>query len=228
MMLFTSPEMNETSAAPARSGLTAATGPDADVAAGAIVFGEQLRVALRRRQRRIAVLEGQRRLGLRQRRLGDDRLHRVARVLRAAPSTASADRRAPIARLGDHVGLAGCATPRAEHLVDVHRRAAEDQAGIEREVLLARQLAAEAVEDPRQLVVGAVAELGPEDLRRVPGLRLDLELPRRGAAARRHGELRIAGAVLEAERVLRPLRRVDERRARGGLRIAGILFVARS
>ena len=66
----------------------------------------------------------------------------------------------------------------------------------------------------------------PEDLRRVAGLRLDLELPGRRAAARGDRELRIAGTVLEADRVLRALRGVDQRGARGGLRIARVLLVA--
>jgi hypothetical protein len=46
MMLFTSLEMNDTSAAPARSGLTAATGPDPASRLRPIVVGEQPRVAL--------------------------------------------------------------------------------------------------------------------------------------------------------------------------------------
>jgi hypothetical protein len=49
------------------------------------------------------------------------------------------------------------------------------------------------------------------------------DVPRRAVTAKRG----IAGAVLEAERVLRALGGVDERGARRGLRIAGILLVAR-
>ena len=145
MMFLTSPEMNDTSAAPARSGLTAATGPEPGVAAGAIVFGEQPRVALGGRERRVAVLEGQRRLGLGQRAVGQDRLHRVARVLqlflRQRPQVAHRQR-----RRGNHVGLAG-GRAAAEDLVHLGGRAAEHQARVEREVLFAGQLPPEAVED---------------------------------------------------------------------------------
>ena len=206
MMLFTSPEMNETSAAPARSGLTAATGPEPTSRLARSYSASSLAFPSVGGSDGYPSVEGQRRLGLRQRRFRHHRLHRVARVLelllRQRPQIAERER-----PLGNHVGLAGRGAA-AQHLVEVHRRPAENQAGIEREVLLARQLAAEAVDDARQLVVGAVARSrAGRSATSAPVFALTSQLPRRGAAARRHGELRIAGPVLEPERVLRPLRR---------------------
>ena len=218
MMFFTSPEMNETSAAPARSGTDGGHRAGTGVAAGAIVFGEQPRVALGGRQRRVAVLEGQRRLGLGQRAVGRGPPSSCRARAAVVPSTASAE--SPIASAVAAITLV---LPEAEPRLRISSISAavppSTRLGLNVEVLFAGELAPEAVEDPRELVVGAVAELGSEDLRRVPGLPLHLQLPGRCAAACRHREARIAGAVLESQRRtarLWPLRRARRARAACG------------
>ena len=99
-------------------------------------------------------------------------------------------RRSPIAiaRRGDHVGLAG-GRAAAEDLVDLRGRAAEHQARVEGQVRFARQLAAEAVEDPRELVVGAIAEVAAgrsaTSARSSPSPRsVQDEVPRRAVTAK--------------------------------------------
>ena len=122
--------------------------PEAEILAHLVVDGEQPRVALGRRQRGIAVCEGQRRLGLRQ---------RVRRRPPAWPgarlSSWSFDsvRRSPVtmARSATTFFLPN-AVPAALGRVEIDRRSAEHHAGVERQVLLARELPAEAVENSRR------------------------------------------------------------------------------
>src|SRR5438067_1015204 len=56
----------------------------------------------------------------------------------------------------------GCAA--AQRLVEIHGRSTQHKAGIERQMLFARELPPEAVENPRELVIRAVAQIRPENL----------------------------------------------------------------
>ena len=137
--------------------------------------------------------------------------------------------RAQIARddgpFGDDVVLA---EGRAAGLrdVEIDFRAADHQRRVEREVRLPGQRDAERLEDARRLEDRAVADVGPEDLRRVRRLARDRQRPCRRAAAPNHRRLRVAGSVLEPDGNVRALGGSDERRPRDVLRIARCLFVS--
>ena len=195
--------MNETSAAPARSGLTAATGPSPSRG-----WRGRIRRAGARCPRSAAATDSRPRTSASRSVCASGPSATTAFIVSRACCSCSFDsvRRSPIAmaRRGDDVGLARRRAA-AQHLVELRGRAAEHQARVEGQVRFAGELAAETVEDARELVVGAIAELLPEDLRRVAGLPCDLQLPGRGAAAGRHREARVARAVLEARaRTARP------------------------
>src|SRR5690606_5959962 len=96
----------------------------------------------------------------------------------------------------------------------------------ERQEPLAGKLAPEAVEDAGHLEGGAVADALAEDLRRVRGRSGHRELPAGVTAARDHGGLRIAVTVLETERDVRGVRRLDQRPPCHGRRAAGRFLVA--
>ncbi len=84
---------------------------------------------------------------------------------------------------------------------------------------------AERVEDARRLEDRTVADVGPEDLRRVRRLAGDGQRPRRRAAASNHRGLRVAGSVLEPDGNVHAFGRSDERRPCDILRIARCLFI---
>ena len=89
-----------------------------------------------------------------------------------------------------------------------------------------RQRLAKGVEDAGGLEDRAVADVRPEDLRRVRRLPGHGERPGRGPAAADDRGPRVAGAVLEADGDVHAFRRVDKGRARHILRIAGRFLVA--
>ena len=119
---------------------------------------EQRAIALGRRHRRIAVLV-EADLGVRAgERLGDDRAHLGA----GAVDLVLADRAQVAARdrgRGDDVGLAGRLQPDLA-VVELRRLAAADQSDIVGQLVLGK-LAAELVDDPRQLVDRAIVAPAP-------------------------------------------------------------------
>ena len=137
--------------------------------------------------------------------------------------------RAQIARhdraFGNDVVLAERRSARL-HRVELGLRAPDHERGIERQVRLPGQRLAKGVEDSRGLEDRAVADVGAEDLRRVRRLAGDRQGPGRRPATADDGAPRIAGAVLEADGDIDAFRRLDERRARHVLRVAGRFFVA--
>ena len=157
---------------------------------------------------------------------GHDAFHALARLRELldgqSPQVARDD-----GTLGDDVVLAERRAARL-HRVEVGLRATDHERGIERQVRLASQRLAKGVEDPRGLENRAVADIGAEDLRRVGRLAGDREGPGRGSATSDDGAPRIAGAILEADGDIDAFRRLDERRPRDVLRIAGLILRRRS
>ena len=100
MIIGTSPAMNDTSAAPARSGIDGRHGPAPRSRLAWSYITSSSLVAVGRRQRRIAVVERDRRLGVRQRRLRRSRASSLFAFSNCSRSTARAvaGRRPPARR----------------------------------------------------------------------------------------------------------------------------------
>ena len=186
--------MKPMSPAPRSAGSRAATGPRARSRLAPSSTCEQRLVAGRRRHRRVgAVVEAQRRLRARQV-PRHDRLHALARrTLLFEADVADVAARDGRRRNDVRLAFRGAAV-----VVERRLRAADDDARIDREVLLGAELGLEGREDAGRLVDRAATALRPEDPARMAGFARHLERPAVDAAAADRG--RSVDRGLEAER----------------------------
>src|SRR3954465_15453955 len=125
---------------------------------------------------------------------------------------------------GDDVGLAEGGASKL-YWIELDAGASEHDSGVEREVRLTSQSLSECVQDAREFIPGAVADVLAKDLRRMRRCAVHANLPAHRASPGSHGEAGIAGSVLEPDRDVGSPRSRGKRLSCRAQRLAGILFV---